>query len=138
MNRKDLQMLADARALDARVLLEAGRFAGAYYLSGYAVECALKSCISKQIHEHDFPDKRLVIDSYSHDLTKLLRLSDIADLHDAEAKGNPSFATNWLVVKDWSEESRYQVAVAENVARDMYAAVTDSSNGVLGWLKKHW
>jgi hypothetical protein len=138
MNRNDLQMLAEARALDTRVLLDAGRFAGAYYLSGYAVECALKSCISRQIRENDFPDKRLVLDSYSHDLTKLVRLSGIADLHDAEAKSNPSFATNWLVVKDWSEESRYEVTVPENVARDMYVAVMDNTNGVLTWLKKHW
>ena len=45
---------------------------------------------------------------------------------------------NWLVVKDWSEESRYDIAVAEAVARGMYEAVTDHTNGVLRWLKKHW
>jgi HEPN domain-containing protein len=30
------------------VLLEAGLYAGAYYLAGYAVECALKACIAKK------------------------------------------------------------------------------------------
>jgi hypothetical protein len=138
MNRRDLQQLADLRAAEAKVLLDAGWFAGAYYLVGYAVECALKSCITRQIREFDFPDKKLVTDSYSHDLIKLLRLSGVGHLHDAEAKANPVFENNWLVVKDWSEESRYDIAVAEAVARDMYDAVTDQVNGVLTWLKKHW
>lgn len=138
MNRTDLQVLSRIRVEDARVLLDAGRFAGAYYLAGYAVECAIKSCIAKQIREHDFPDKRLVLDSYSHDLPKLLRLSGIAHLHDAEVSANRTYATNWLVVKDWSEESRYESTVAERVARDMYAAVTDNTDGVLAWLMKHW
>jgi HEPN domain-containing protein len=138
MNRSDLQLLADLRAEDAKILLDARRFAGAYYLAGYAVECALKACITKQIREFDFPDKKLITESYSHDLTKLLRLSGIGHLHDAEIKTNAAFENNWLVVKDWSEESRYEVAVAEAVARDMYAAVTDTANGVLTWLKTQW
>ena len=41
-------------------------------------------------------------------------------------------------MKDWSEETRYQTSVAEKVARDMFAAVTDPQNGVLTWLKNHW
>ncbi len=138
MNRGDLQQLAEIRIEDAKVLLDAGRFAGAYYLSGYAIECALKSCITKQIREFDFPDKKLVSESHSHDLTKLVRLSGVGHLHDAEVQVNPGFENNWLVVKDWSENSRYDATVAETVARDMYAAVTDPMDGVLTWLKKYW
>jgi hypothetical protein len=110
--------------------------------TGYAVECALKACIAKQIKEFDFPDKKLVTDSYVHDhvhdLTKLLRLSGVGVLFENELKKNQAFDTNWGVVKDWSEESRYQASVAEKVARDMFAAVTDAQNGVLTWLKNHW
>jgi hypothetical protein len=138
MNRTDLQQLADVRVSDAEVLLASGRYAGAYYLVGYAVECALKSCISKQIREFDFPEKKLITESYSHDLTKLLRLSGVGHLFEAEVKQNKAFETNWVVVKDWSEEVRYDLSTAERVARDMYAAVTDGSDGVLTWLKKHW
>jgi len=36
------------------------QYCGAYYLMGYAIECAFKAAISKQIKEHDFPDKKLV------------------------------------------------------------------------------
>lgn len=138
MNRNDLQQLAETRVADAGVLLAAGRFAAAYYLIGYAVECALKSCIAKQIREFDFPEKKLITESYTHDLTKLLRLSGVAHLHEREIKRSRAFENNWLVVKDWSEESRYLSAIAENAARDMYAAVTDVQDGMLTWLKTHW
>lgn len=138
MNRADLQQLADVRVEDAIVLLDSARYPAAYYLVGYAVECALKACIAKQIREFDFPEKKLIVDSYSHDLSRLLRLSGVGHLHEVEMRENTAFATNRLVVKDWSEESRYDPTVGENVARDMYAAVTDPTHGVLTWLKKHW
>jgi hypothetical protein len=57
MKRKDFQELAAVRLKEARVLLRAGCYEGAYYLAGYAVECALKACISKQTERHEFPDR---------------------------------------------------------------------------------
>ena len=72
MNRKNLQTLTELRLKEAKVLLDQGFQDGAYYLLGYAVECALKSCIAKQFREYDFPDKKLVLDSHTHELSKLL------------------------------------------------------------------
>jgi HEPN domain-containing protein len=46
MHRNDLMRLSRLRIREARVLLEAGEFPGAYYLAGYAVECALKACVA--------------------------------------------------------------------------------------------
>jgi HEPN domain-containing protein len=138
MNRFDLQKIADIRVEDARVLLDSRRFEAAYYLVGYAVECALKACIAKQIKEFDFPDKKLINDSYSHDLLKLLGLSGVSHLFESELKTNSALQNNWAVVKDWSEERRYVPAVMEKLARDMYDAVTESRDGVLPWLKKQW
>jgi len=43
------------RLKDAEVLLQKGRNEAAYYLAGYAVECALKACIAKQTKRHEFP-----------------------------------------------------------------------------------
>ncbi len=40
-----------------RRVVAAGMWEGTYYLAGYAVECALKACIAKQIIAEDFPDK---------------------------------------------------------------------------------
>ncbi|HEX7677842.1 MAG TPA: HEPN domain-containing protein, partial [Thermoanaerobaculia bacterium] len=66
MNRQDLQWLARTRLSEARVLLAAKKYDGAYYLAGYAVECALKACVAKKVRKFDFPDKKLALDSYSH------------------------------------------------------------------------
>jgi HEPN domain len=57
LNRSSLQTLAELRREDARVLLENGRFEAAYYLAGYAVECAFKACLAKRTQEYDFPGK---------------------------------------------------------------------------------
>jgi HEPN domain-containing protein len=48
MNRDTLQRISNQRRREVAVLLEAGLYAGAYYLAGYAVECALKACIAKK------------------------------------------------------------------------------------------
>jgi HEPN domain-containing protein len=53
MNRTDFQELAEERLEDARPLLDAGRFSGAYYLAGYAVECALQACIARLTNQEE-------------------------------------------------------------------------------------
>ena len=60
MNRADLQRLARERIADAKVLLRARRWSAAYYLSGYAVECAIKACIARLTRAEEFPDKSFV------------------------------------------------------------------------------
>lgn len=55
LNRELLQQLSEQHLGDAQVLLEQKRWPGAYYLAGYAVECALKACIAKLTTAHDFP-----------------------------------------------------------------------------------
>ncbi len=60
MNRTDLQLLSEARLEDGVVLLDAGRFAGAFYMFGYSIERALKAAIARQIRGHDFPDRKMV------------------------------------------------------------------------------
>lgn len=59
MNKTDLEQLADLRLAEAAALLGATPPMpdGAYYLAGYAIECALKACIAKLTAQHDFPDK---------------------------------------------------------------------------------
>jgi len=138
MNRRDLQTLADLRVADAEKLVDAGRFSAAYYLLGYAVECALKACIAKQIREHDFPDKQLVLDSYTHNLEPLLRISGVKPEFDSRIKADKSLEVNWTTVKDWTEAARYDNNIPEIRARDLLDAVTDPQCGVLTWLKTVW
>jgi hypothetical protein len=59
VNRTDFQQLADVRIDEGAALLAlpVPRSDGAYYLAGYAVECALKACIARTYNQHDWPDK---------------------------------------------------------------------------------
>lgn len=138
MNRNDLQRVSRLRIKEARVLLKEGCFLGAYYLLGYAVECALKARIAKQIKRHDFPDRKLINDSYTHDLGKLLRLSGLEIELQEETKNNRSLEVNWAVIKDWSEESRYFTDIPKSTATDLYSAVMGRKDGFLSWVKKRW
>ena len=119
-------------------MLQANAFEGAYYLAGYAVECALKACVAKQIREFDFPDKRLVERSYTHNIAQLMEVSGVSAPFEEEIAANEARRSSWRVVRNWSEASRYDVTTTEQAARDMLAAVGDEICGVLPWLKKFW
>jgi len=132
LKRSDLQQLAEERLEDARALLQAGCFSGAYYMSGYVVECALKAAIAKQTHRYDFPDKNKTQQSYTHDLSKLLELAGYTEKQIDQATSR-----NWSVVKDWKETSRYYFKKAP-AAQALFQAVDDRKKGVFKWLKAHW
>lgn len=135
MNRNDFQQLVDIRVKEAKILLDNQCFDGVYYLLGYAVECALKSCISKQFKEHDFPDLQTVRDSYTHNLDKLLVVAGLKQNLYNQWQTMPKLRTNWLIVTTWSEQARYQHNITEITAQDFYNAVTETQTGVLSWLK---
>jgi hypothetical protein len=138
MNRADLQRLTRIRVREAKVLLDNQCYEGSYYLLGYAVECAFKACIAKRTRRYDFPDRKLVNDIYTHDLNKLLSVSELEPEHRKESKKNPTFELNWTIVKDWSEQSRYFAGVTRAKARDFRSAVVSRKNGILPWLQKWW
>jgi hypothetical protein len=138
MNRTDFQQLADVRIEEAAVLLTQQKWDGAYYLAGYAVECALKACIAKQTNQYDFPPPRKEWeDCYTHDLERLLRGADLESLYQAQAVATNNFQKNWFTVKRWSEASRYE-RKSKDEAELLYNAIIDPSHGVLPWLKKYW
>lgn len=137
MNRSDLQTLSELRLGDAQALLEAGRLEGAYYLLGYAVECTLKSRIAMRIREFDFPDKRLANECYVHDLAKLAIVAGLKEQLGEEEERNGVFAKNWSVVKQWSEDARYEPTIESDQVLKFFAAVTDPANGVIPWLLKY-
>ena len=73
MDRNDFQVLARIRLKEARALLSAGLFDGAYYLAGYAAECALKACIAKATRRYEFPDRARVSACHTHDVVELVK-----------------------------------------------------------------
>lgn len=137
MNRVDFQKLAKLRVREAKLLLDNKFYEGAFYLAGYAVECALKACIAKQTKRFEFPP----IDSkkfYTHKLGVLVDLAGLQSALEAEMTSVRAFRDNWAVVKDWKEDARYEAKISKTQAEDLYVAITADPNGVLSWLKKYW
>src|SRR5262245_38221657 len=103
----ELDTTATARLDDARALLEAGRFDGATYLCGYAIEVALKARICRTLNWPEFPRTGGEFQAYksfqTHELDVLLRLSG------QEARIKQNHFAQWNVVAVWKAESRYNV-----------------------------
>lgn len=138
MNRADFHKLTEIRIKEAKVLLDRKCYEGAYYLAGYAVECALKACIAKRTLAHDFPPKPQVVrDFYQHDIRSLAKMAGL-ELELNKRLSVVQFKSNWDLVCTWSEEERYDNNISPKAARDLYRAIANSRNGVLVWLKKYW
>lgn len=118
--------------------MRADAYQGAYYLAGYAVECALKACLAQQFQQHDIPDRKLVNDAYTHDLDKLLDLAGLRPALQHDAATQPLLQTNWNVVKDWKETARYNPGITSREARDLYSACVARRYGALAWLRDRW
>jgi hypothetical protein len=98
-------------------------WSGCLYLSGYAVECALKACIARSTRRHDFPDKRRVNESYTHDLQTLLQAAGLRDKLDQEAQADAGLKTAWAAISNkWNVDRRYNWLVAKQEAVDLYKA----------------
>lgn len=134
MTAAELQALTDIRAAEAGALLKTGHYDGAYYLAGYAVECALKACIAKQFIQGNIPEKDDVIKVYTHNLEDLLKRARI----DMKTVAKTPVEINWLSVKDWTVDSRYESGTTQTEAEDLHAAITEPNHGVLSWIKKYW
>lgn len=137
MNRSDFQKLSQIRLREAKILLDNESYEGAYYIADYAVECALKACITKQIRRYDFPDRKFVSSIYTHNLVELMKLAGL-EPDFQQRKMDQVFNSNWTTVKDWSEESRYKHGVTAATAKDFYKAVVNQRNGVMPWIRKWW
>jgi len=137
MNRTDFQQLAELRLREAEALLAAGLPDGAYYLAGYSVECALKACIAKRTQLHDFPEKKLVNDSHTHNLKELLRLAELKTELDSVLDADPEMRSNLETVQDWSETARYQRKTALDTVA-LLTAIESEKGGLLPWIRQRW
>lgn len=139
LNQALLRMMAEERILDADALRAAGRWAYAYYASGYAVECALKSCVLAQmVHTGGvFTSKKFAEECFTHDFVALVRLAGLTPLLNAELAANPVFVGFWGTSVLWKETSRYEQKT-KTEADALYLAITDNTNGVMRWIRNYW
>ncbi len=135
--------MAEERLKDAQTLLDGSRWEFAYYAAGYAVECALKSCIlARMIHTGWVFEKTCKADDFrTHDFAKLVSVAGLTDQLNDNLKASHSaggeFAVNWAGADKWTSTSRYE-AKAEEEARKLFAAIADEPHGVLRWIRNYW
>lgn len=142
MDRAEWQQLAEDRVADAEALLAADRWSGAYYLAGYAVECALKSCVLAHLSQNPgiiFQEKQKKYSEqcWTHNLDDLIRLAGLGPELQNSIDARAELAESWTKVKDWKESSRYEQKTKIE-AETLLSAVTNASDGILAWIKNHW
>ena len=99
---KELYKLAKERLADARALYTAGRYEGAFYLCGYAVEMWLKYKICQVLDWDEYYSEGQEYKSFkTHKLGDLLRFSGM------EKQKNAQFLAEWLAITKWDSEVRY-------------------------------
>jgi hypothetical protein len=133
----DLRANAEAKLIDAVILLEHKRYSNAYYLAGYAVELGLKACIAKQFVADVIPEKDFVNKIYSHKFQTLVGLAGLTAELEERQNQDVTFAENWALAAQWSEECRYGSTDAYT-AQTFIAAISDKKSGVLEWIKARW
>jgi HEPN domain-containing protein len=136
-SKSELQALAQMRLEDAVFLFRANRCSSAYYLSGYAVELALKACIAKLIQPDVIPGVAFVKAIYTHRFDDLLSTAGLRPQYECETKADLQFAANWAIASKWTEASRYSFWDPMS-AEAMIHAIHDPNHGVFQWVKRHW
>jgi hypothetical protein len=132
LTKSVLIRLARDKVAAARALLDAGCYTDAYYIVGYAVECALKAKIADEFEAHTIPDKKRVLDIYVHDLGKLANLAGLVPALEKKCRADPAFKQDWDIVRAWDSQSRY----VDHSVEEAYALFdsVDGASGVLAWI----
>jgi HEPN domain-containing protein len=132
--------LSELRIAEAKLLYQAGHYCGAFYLAGYAVECALKAKIAKDLRKHDIPDPKAIEQTKTHNLQELLIQANLHIKFGKTSKKNSQLAVNWdtiVGVDGWSEESRYNETIDKLEAEKLIDAIDNAKDGILVWIAKN-
>jgi hypothetical protein len=144
--RVKFQELADRRLSEAKVLLTASQYEGAFYLAGYAVECGLKAAVCNTLQTDIFEESPELQKGFkTHRLDHLIVLSGLSKRLSADAGNDPglSLAANLFTLppfnvfrwEGWSEEIRYNSEVCEQMICEQFVEHVEQ---FLVWLRKHW
>lgn len=100
-----MQNLSSDRLEDAKALYKAGRYDGAFYICGYAVELGLKKKICETLGWEGYPNTesefRRLKSLKIHDLDTLLHFSGV------ESQLKKENFIEWSIVASWDPEIRY-------------------------------
>jgi hypothetical protein len=107
ITRSELRKLAGARIRDSQVLLAGGRFDGAVYLCGYAIELALKARICRTLKWPGYPSTKKEFEGFLS--FKIHRLDLLLTLCGQEVKIKTNYFADWSTVAGWDPELRYSL-----------------------------
>jgi HEPN domain-containing protein len=133
-DRDTFRHLAELRLSEAKLLYANGLASGAYYLAGYAVECALKAVIAAGFRANEVPDKSRVNNIYTHNLKDLLNLAGLKSPLENDMNEVSELRESWATISKWSEHARYEIWTSD-AAPTMLEAV-GADKGLLQWLLK--
>ena len=133
-DRDTFRQLAELRLTEAKLLYANGLASGAYYLAGYAVECALKAVIAAGFRANEIPDKSRVNNIYTHNLKDLLNLAGLKSSLENDMNEVSELRESWATISKWSEHARYEIWTSD-AATTMLEAV-GADKGLLQWLLK--
>ena len=148
--RIEFQELSHLRILEADTLLAKNYPDGAFYLAGYAVECALKAAICQTLDIDDFFDaystkahsakvKDDIVQKFkTHDFGTLLVLSGLYFKLETDLLGDAQLDYSWSSIRlhAWPEQYRYQIVSRKSITEAV--DFIDSVKCLLQWIKKHW
>lgn len=102
---EELENISRDRLEDAKALYQAGRYDGAFYICGYAVELGLKKKICVTLGWMGYPSTEKEFNRLksfkTHDLDMLLHFSGIENQIKSEV------FMEWSIVVTWDPEMRY-------------------------------
>jgi hypothetical protein len=59
------------------------------------------------------------------------------DSLENQSKADAAFESNWGIVKDWSEQARYEDKSRQD-AQALFDAVCDQDHGIMTWVRQYW
>jgi len=151
-NPAEIKALAYERLEEAKILCEAGKYDGAFYLAGYSIELMLKAKVCEQVGIDNlfyFDEKGKAAYGVSeirkavrtHDISVLLMLSGLkVKFDEAKSDNKKLLKANGLLFENsgkclWNEQVRYQVNLQkqDNVQNLIDLLIDDE--GVLKWIE---
>lgn len=146
---EEIEKLSIERFEEAKILFESGKYDGAYYLSGYSIELALKAKICKRFgvpnlftfHESKlqgiggiFEVRKAV---KTHNLLTLLMFSGLKVKFDIDKASNKSLSLgSSIFFQNWSEQLRYRPcgSVGEKECKELIELLS-KGEGILKWIE---
>jgi len=143
----EIKKLAYLRLDEAKILCDAGKYNGAFYLAGYSVELMLKAKVCEHLGIGDlFAGKECKVAGIgdiknavqTHDIGILLIFSGLRGRLADMSKDGIVMESYGLLLGVWSEKVRYQFVEQDaHKVKRLIELLSDKEKGLLAWIKKN-